>query len=59
MTKEIYVEDDSGNELRDKISCVCSYELLENKIRDYFGYSPRCMPGRAKRLRTKGTLRSE
>lgn len=53
------MEYNSGNELRYKITCVSSYELLENKIRDYFGYSPRCMPSRAKRLQAKGTLRSE
>lgn len=59
MIKKIYVEYNSGNELKDKISCVFSYELLENKIRDYFGYSPRCMPSTAKRLRAERTLRKE
>lgn len=59
MTKEIYVEYNCSNELRDKISCAFSDELLENKIRDYFRCSPRCMPSRAKRLRAEGTLRNE
>jgi len=53
MTKKIYVEYNGGDELWDKIKCVFSYGLLNSKIRDCFGYSPRSMPSRKKKYELK------
>lgn len=59
MTKEACVAYDGGDGLWDKIRCVFSSGLLNNKIQDQAGHSPSSVPSGAEQSGAEGTLGNE